>query len=412
MSKYIYTSRKRQSDPSLVRIIFVIVVVLIVAYGGLQIWMGLGGDGSGGGNVEASSVVATPPLDDARSLMEQGDLSGAREMLERNPRSGLMAEALLARIDAEKGQAVAAIERLNKALETHGSSPDHAEASVIYAKLLEETGKTADAVTVYSRLRDEAPARFRSAALSGLGREAERGNDLVKARDYFRDAMRDAPRDDPFWEEAVAGFGRTNVALIFSRQETPESKTYVVQSGDSLTNIGIKLNTTQGLLTRANGLEEDSILRIDQRLKYTPKDFRIVVERSTCRLYLFDKDGLFKMYRTGLGKPGYETSLGRYTIGSKQKDPVWFKPGAEPVAAGDPENELGTRWMPLVPAEEGLPTDLGIHGTIDPDTIGTYASRGCPRMYTEEVEELYDLVVRSTPVEIVEKLDWDSIGVV
>jgi lipoprotein-anchoring transpeptidase ErfK/SrfK len=107
--------------------------------------------------------------------------------------------------------------------------------------------------------------------------------------------------------------------------------------------------------------------------------------------------------------PGYETTLGKYTIGNKQKDPTWFKPGSAPVPPGDPHNELGTRWMPLVPAEPGLPTDLGIHGTIAPETIGQYKSHGCPRLRKEDVEELYDLIVRSTPVEIVEKIDWTKI---
>jgi len=60
--------------------------------------------------------------------------------------------------------------------------------------------------------------------------------------------------------------------------------------------------------------------------------------------------------------------------------------------------------MPLVPVEQGLPTDLGIHGTIEPETIGQYCSSGCPRMLPADVEELYDLIVRSTPVEIVEKM--------
>ncbi|HIB92177.1 TPA: L,D-transpeptidase, partial [Candidatus Poribacteria bacterium] len=55
-----------------------------------------------------------------------------------------------------------------------------------------------------------------------------------------------------------------------------------------------------------------------------------------------------------------------------------------------------------VPEEEGLPRDLGIHGTIQPDSIGLYSSKGCPRMHNAEVEELYDLIVRSTLVRVVE----------
>jgi lipoprotein-anchoring transpeptidase ErfK/SrfK len=57
-----------------------------------------------------------------------------------------------------------------------------------------------------------------------------------------------------------------------------------------------------------------------------------------------------------------------------------------------------------------LPTDLGIHGTIEPASIGQYKSHGCPRLLKEDVEELYDLVVRSTPVSIVEVIDWKTLG--
>jgi len=58
--------------------------------------------------------------------------------------------------------------------------------------------------------------------------------------------------------------------------------------------------------------------------------------------------------------------------------------------------------MPLVPAKEGLPTDLGIPGTIQPETVGQFSSHGCARLVPADVEELFDLVVRGTPVEIVE----------
>ena len=55
--------------------------------------------------------------------------------------------------------------------------------------------------------------------------------------------------------------------------------------------------------------------------------------------------------------------------------------------------------------QEGLPKDLGIHGAPDPTTVGSFTSNGCARMKMEEVEELYDLVVRSTPVQVVDIVD-------
>ena len=107
--------------------------------------------------------------------------------------------------------------------------------------------------------------------------------------------------------------------------------------------------------------------------------------------------------------PGHETTLGSYKIGNQAKDPPWYKPGSAPTPPGDPNNGLGTRWMPLIPLQDGLPTDLGIHGTISPETIGKFSSHGCARMHREEVEELYDLVVRSTPVDIVETYAGEEI---
>ena len=79
-----------------------------------------------------------------------------------------------------------------------------------------------------------------------------------------------------------------------------------------------------------------------------------------------------------------------------------YKRGAAPIPPCDPANELGTRWMPFVTEEDGLPRDLGIHGTPYPETVGRYSSKGCARLRMDEVEELYDLVVRSTPVDVVD----------
>jgi len=370
---------------------------------------------------ETTPTGAAPPMESgdpvtqATKRLRSGDLAGARALLEPivagQGDANLLPQALLvqAEVETASNNADLALALLERALREFPSSPSAPEASAHYARLLEAAGRSTEAEAIFSKLQASAPKGMRAPALSGLARKAERGGNLIEARDRFREALADAQAGTPGWEEALDGLGRLNVALIFSPAETPESKYYAVERGDNLTGIGIKLNTTQGLLLRANGLGEDARLNLGQRLKYTPKDFRIVVERSTCLIYLLDNEGIFKRYRTGLGMPGHETALGKYTIGNKQKDPVWHPQGKPPVASGDPNNELGTRWMPLVPAAPSLPDDLGIHGTIAPETIGQYKSHGCPRMLKENVEELYDLVVRSTPVQIVDTIVWSEI---
>jgi lipoprotein-anchoring transpeptidase ErfK/SrfK/predicted negative regulator of RcsB-dependent stress response len=395
--------KKRSQDNGLLKIILAICILLAAGYGVSRMW-----GGSGAPADEVAALVYTE-LDRVESLMSQGKPAEARAVLDnlqenKDPAlatpQGLMLRAQVAAAEGQDQEVVSALQQL---LNDYPDSALRADAQVRLADTLQKTGSTEEAGQIYSEVARNTPPEIRAAAVVGLGREALNQGDPIAARNQFQQAMRDASFGTAAYEEALDALGALNVQLIFTPGETPESKVYEVESGDSLTSIGIKLNTTLGLLMRANNITDPSRLHLGQRLKWTPKDFRIIIDRTNCTLYLFDKDGIFKRYRVGLGMPGYETTPGKYKIGNKQKDPTWHKPGSTPIPPGDPANELGTRWMPLVPVEEGLPTDLGIHGTIAPDTIGFHSSHGCARMMPADVEELYDLVVRSTPVTIVEE---------
>lgn len=399
--------RHQKKQPSIAKIAFGIVAVCAVVYGA---YLGVSWIFTGGG-VEAVQTTAPSTLDTARALLEEGKSNEAREALRPLAKEATDAQVavpaimMLADLDTRAGDRTQAIDALKRLTAEFKDAPERPRAMALYAKLLEEDGKTQEALSVYNEIRDSAPAELRAPALTGVARQLERETKIAEARDLYAEAVKSASWDTPEWNEAIDALGRANITLVFSPDETPESKTYTVTKGDSLTSIGIKLNTTQGLLTRANGLTADATLHLDQRLKWTPKDFRIVIERSQCRIFLLDSNGIFKRYACGLGKPGHETTLGVYKIGNKEKDPVWHKPGEGPIPPGDPRNLLGTRWMPMVPIQEGLPKDLGIHGAPDPTTVGSFTSNGCARMKMEEVEELYDLVVRSTPVQVVETVD-------
>lgn len=403
-------SRKDQG-PSLFKIIAVIVVFGGVAFGIMQVSLFFQDYLNRG--VEAAAVKN---LDKARELFEQGDMLEAAKLLRPilarvdDPAISPRALMLQAELDRKAGDLDAALEHLQAASEDFEDSVEQPAASLAYAALLEERGRTDEALAVYARVRKTAPPALRAPALIALGRHKESLKDREAARQLFTQAMEDAEWGSDAWLDAAQRVGGMNVAAIFSPAPTPESEVYRVVSGDTLTTIGIRFNTTQGLLLRANNLENANRLRLNQTLKYTPKDFEIVIELSTKRLYLLDSQGVFNVYSVGLGKPGNDTTPGKYKIGNKEKDPTWYKPGFGPIPPGDPRNELGTRWMPLVPEEERLPTDLGVHGTIDPETVGVYSSMGCPRLYNDEAEELYDLVVRSTPVTIVEVYNPRQMG--
>lgn len=395
--------RRKNETPSLAKIVIGILAVCAAAFGVVRFadWFTRAPVDTTAADAQAAPPNATAEVE---KLLAKGDVAGAETLLsavEPNA-AGPRALVLLADLDQKNGDTGAAKEKLRRATEEFPNDPDQPSAAAAYARFLENNGDAAAANAIYTGLQKTAPPEVRAAALAGLAREEERKNNPGAARTHFEQAFADAPWGSGVWFEALEGLGNANVAAIFSAARTPDSRVYTVAAGDSITSIGNKLNTTQGLLLRANGMDDADKLRLGQNLKYTPKDFRVIVERSTCRVYLLDGTTIFNVYRTGLGKENHETTLGRYKIGNKQKDPTWHKPGAGPIPPGDPANELGTRWMPLVPEEEGLPTDLGIHGTIQPNSIGKYESMGCPRMHNADVEELYDLIVRSTPADVVE----------
>ena len=113
---------------------------------------------------------------------------------------------------------------------------------------------------------------------------------------------------------------------------------------------------------------------------------------------MYDGKNLFKVYKVGIGRQG-RTPSGKFIIRTKQKEPIWYNEG-KAIQYGSKENVLGTRWMALKPignTNQNL-RGYGIHGTWQPETIGTRSSNGCIRMKNEEVNELFSILPYKTEV--------------
>lgn len=178
---------------------------------------------------------------------------------------------------------------------------------------------------------------------------------------------------------------------LFSKEITPESISYIVKPGDSLYVIARKNHTTVDLIKKINGLQSDSIYP-KMKLKIYTAPFSIVIDKSKNTLTLYSKDLPLKKYTVATGKNNC-TPVGEFKITDKLLNPTWFKTGAI-LPPGSPENALGTRWMGF--DKPGY----GIHGTIEPKSIGTQASEGCIRMLNEDVEELYGIVPSGAKVTV------------
>lgn len=186
-----------------------------------------------------------------------------------------------------------------------------------------------------------------------------------------------------------------NMDILFSPIPTETSELYIVKPGDSLSKIAKSYSTTVELIKKANGLKSD-IIRPDMKLKVQKVPFSIIVDKSQSRLTLISGNEVIKTYPVSTGKNN-STPAGTFKIKNKIIDPVWYSAKAI-VPPDSPENVLGSRWMGITTPEPGY----GIHGTIDPKSIGYQCTEGCVRMYNSDAEELFDVIPLRTEVTIID----------
>jgi lipoprotein-anchoring transpeptidase ErfK/SrfK len=127
----------------------------------------------------------------------------------------------------------------------------------------------------------------------------------------------------------------------------------------------------------------------------------IIISTAEKRLYYVLGHGTAIRYGIGVGRPGFTWS-GVRQVTAKREWPDWTppadmirrKPSLPHFMKGGPENPLGARAMYLGD------TLYRIHGTNEPNTIGTATSSGCFRMMNDDVVDLYNRVKIGTTVVI------------
>jgi L,D-transpeptidase ErfK/SrfK len=129
---------------------------------------------------------------------------------------------------------------------------------------------------------------------------------------------------------------------------------------------------------------------------------QIVVNIAEFRLYYFNRNGTqVSTFPVSVGESGWPTPEGTFVIGGKIAHPRWFVPPSlkqkYPFSSlpPGPDNPLGEFWLGL------SHTHYGIHGTDFPWSIGRAVTRGCIRLYPEDIKRLFDRVQPGTSVKII-----------
>lgn len=135
----------------------------------------------------------------------------------------------------------------------------------------------------------------------------------------------------------------------------------------------------------------------------------IIVLSSKFFLYYIDRPGSAIRYGVAVGRDELKFR-GMAEVARKVEWPSW-KPTPEMIARspahyaryadgmpGGPNNPLGARALYLY--QDGHDTAIRIHGTTEPQSIGSAASNGCIRMVNSHVMDLYNRVPIGTPVAV------------
>lgn len=135
------------------------------------------------------------------------------------------------------------------------------------------------------------------------------------------------------------------------------------------------------------------------------RDYWIKIDKGNYTLSLYRGDEVVKIYNVAVGRnPGdkrrkgdHRTPVGDFYVTSIEDSSKWKHD------FGDGKGKIAGAYGPwFIRLDAGGWKGIGIHGTHDPDSLGTMASEGCIRMANSELKELKNYAYRSMRVVIEE----------
>ena len=178
--------------------------------------------------------------------------------------------------------------------------------------------------------------------------------------------------------------------IYFSPQPHYEEP-YLIQPGDRLSTIADEYQVSWRFLSKLNEVNPKKI-RAGKKLKVFQGPFAASIDLSDFELTVHQNGLYVKKYKIGIGKRN-SSPVGEFTVRDKLENPTYYGNDGNVVDADDPLNPLGERWI-------DLGDGIGIHGTMDPKSIGGTHSKGCIRMLNSDADEVYDLLTLGSSVKI------------
>jgi len=247
---------------------------------------------------------------------------------------------------------------------------------------------------------------FDPGTIMATAQQLMNSGDLVAARAALLPAIASGTLSSSDLKLAMQLDEQINKTLVFSPRKLPGdefSENYTIKAGDTLLKIAPRYTSTARFIQRINNIPDPRRIRPDQSIKVVKGPFHAVVAKSEFRMdiYLVAAGGEGSVYvcsfPVGLGKDD-STPAGKWLVapGRKLVNPKYFPPhGGEIIEPDDPKNPLGEFWIGLqgLEGEAVGKASYGIHGTIEPDSVGKMSSQGCIRLRNEDVALVYEILI-------------------
>jgi L,D-transpeptidase ErfK/SrfK len=191
-------------------------------------------------------------------------------------------------------------------------------------------------------------------------------------------------------------------ASVAAQSLTGQVHTVVVARGDTLRSLGSRFGVDPATIARDNGRALDALLRagetlsIDNRHVVPPLPATGTIAVNVPQRMLFATTGTgLVAYPVGVGRRGWATPIGQFSIVAKEVNPTWDVPESirdEARRAGrslplkvppGPNNPLGAYWLGLSIG------GVGIHGTNAPTSVYQAISHGCIRLHPDDIAALF-----------------------
>ena len=262
-----------------------------------------------------------------------------------------------------------------------------------------------------------APAKPAPAAGSPEARLAEGlalgASEPVKARLLLSQALLSGALNELDARNASTALAKLSAQLFLTpvyNANDPSCMQYTVQPNDSLEKIvrKNKIGCDWRLVARMNNIKKPEAIQVGKRLKLPRGPFSAVVSKRDYRIDICMGEGdariVVASMPVGLGAAN-GTPLGRFKVrpGSKLLNPEWIHPvTGQRFESDDAANPIGEHWLGLEGLDEANSklAGYGIHGTIDPDSIGQDHSLGCVRLLAGDVALVWESLADGAPVEI------------